>query len=506
MRRVKAIASLSLSLERGPASLLQQQIAEGLRRAIVAGSLGPDTRLPGARALAAELSVSRTTVVAALLRLVDEGYLVSRERSGVFVAREPPAEARAPAPAPKEKAAPMSARPPRLSRRAEEQAREAAALESLRQRPLAFRLSRPALDAFPARVWGRILARRAARLSAAQLDYGQESPELRAAVAGLVSAARETRVDPEQVLFFDGSQRALEFMASALLDPGDAAWMEEPGYPGARNVLRAAGARVEPVPVDGEGLIVSAGEAAAGGARLVYTTPSCQFPFGVTMSLDRRRQLLRWAEEADAFVVEDDYDAEFRHEGPPLAALHGLDASGRVLYVNSFSRTMFPAMRFGFLIAPAALAGRLRAARATIEDQLPWLVQLALADFIAEGHYARHVRRMRVLYRARRDALLVAAAAAGARRLRVRPVETGLHVIADLAPGLDPVAVSTAAAARGVEAAPLSQFYADPSASPPALVLGFGAVRPERAAAAMERLSAAIDEVAASTRRPSRHP
>ncbi len=493
MRGVKAIATLSLSLERGPAALLQQQIAEGLRRAIAGGALAPGARLPGARALAAELAVSRTTVVAALLGLVDEGYLVSRERSGVFVAREPPVEGRPPAPrAPA--AAPAS--PLRLSRRADEQAREAAARESLRARPLAFRLSRPALDAFPARAWGRILAKRAARLSVAQLDYGQESPELRAAVAGLVSAARETRVDPEQVLFFDGSQRALEFVASALLDPGDAAWMEDPGYPGARNVLLSAGARVVPVPVDAEGLVVSAGEAAAGGARLVYATPSCQFPLGATMSLARRRQLLRWAAEANACVVEDDYDAEFRHEGPALAALHGLDASGRVIYVSSFSRTMFPALRFGFLVAPPGLAGRLRAARATVEDQLPSLVQLALADFIAEGHYARHVRRMRVLYRARRDALLAAAAAAGAGRLRMRPVGAGLHAVADLPPGLDPVAVSAAAAARGVEAAPLSHYYADPGASPRALVLGFGAVRPERAGAAMAQLAAAIDEVA----------
>jgi GntR family transcriptional regulator/MocR family aminotransferase len=491
VRRVKAIASLSLRLERGPDAALQEQLSEGLRRAIVTGALGPGARLPGARALAAELSVSRTTVVAALLRLVDEGYLVSRERSGVFVAREPPPEGRPGAPPDAPRASPL-----RLSRRAEEQVREATAVESLRPRPLAFRLSRPALDAFPARVWGRLLARRAARVTPGQLDYGQESPELRSAVAELVSVARQTRVEAEQVLIFAGGQRALEFAVSALIDPGDAAWMEEPGYPGARNVLRSAGARVVAVPVDAQGLSVGAGEAAARGARLAYVTPSCQFPLGVTMSLARRRQLLRWAGEADACVVEDDYDAEFRHAGPPLAALHGLDEAGRVVYVNSFSRTMFPAIRLGFLVAPAGLADRLRAARATMEEQLPSLVQLALADFIAEGHYARHVRRMRVLYRARRDALVEAAAASGAPLLRLRPSGSGLHVIADLAPGLDPDAVSGAATRRGVEAAPLSRFYADSETCPAALVLGFGAVRPERARAAMNALAAAAAEVA----------
>jgi GntR family transcriptional regulator / MocR family aminotransferase len=499
VRPVKAIASLSLQLERGADDLLQQQIGEGLRRAIASGALKPGARLPGARSLATELAVSRTTVVAALLRLVDEGYLVSRERSGVFVADEPPSEARAPLARPAPPASPL-----RLSRRAEEQAREATALESLRPRALAFGLSRPALDAFPVRIWGRILAKRAARVSLSQLDYGQESPELRAAIAELVSAARQTHVDAGQVLVFAGGQRALEFAASALLDPGDTAWMEEPGYPGARNVLRSAGADIARVPVDGQGLVVSAGEASAGGARLAYVTPSCQFPLGVTMSLARRRQLLRWADAANACVVEDDYDAEFRHAGAPLAALHGLDAAGRVLYVGSFSRTMFPAIRCGFLIAPPGLVDRLHAARATMEENLPSLVQLALADFIAEGHYARHVRRMRVLYRARREALLEAAAAAGPRRLRIRPAESGLHAIADLAPGLDPVAVSAAAAARGVEAAPLSRFYEGPPAGPPALVLGFGAVKPERARAAMGKLAAAIDEVAraAGARRP----
>ena len=302
------------------------------------------------------------------------------------------------------------------------------------------------------------------------------------------------QVDADQVLLFGGGQRALEFAAAAVLDPGQRAWMEDPGYAGARQVLLSAGASVADVPVDEEGLVVEAGEAAAADARLVYTTPSCQFPLGVTMSQVRRQQLLAWADRAGACVVEDDYDAEFRHTGPPVASLAAQSASGRVLYVGSFSRTMFPAIRLGFLVAPAGLADRLRAARASMEEQLPSLVQLALADFIAEGHYARHLRRMRVLYRARREALLAAAQAAGD-RLRVRPTESGLHVIADLAPGADAAAVSAAAARRGVEAAPLSLFCAGVG-GPPALVLGFGAVDPARARAAMEDLAAAIDEVA----------
>jgi GntR family transcriptional regulator/MocR family aminotransferase len=215
------------------------------------------------------------------------------------------------------------------------------------------------------------------------------------------------------------------------------------------------------------------------------------------MSRERREALLDWAARAGACIIEDDYDAEFRHAGPPVASLAALDPAGRVLHVGSFSRTMFPSLRLGYIVAPSSLAERLRVARAAMEEQLPALIQLALADFIAEGHFARHLRRMRVLYRTRREAVLAAARAAGRHRLRVRDTESGLHVIADLAPGLDAAQVAASAAQRGVEAAPLSLFRADGS-GPSALVLGFGAVDARAARAAMEDLAAAIDEVAAS--------
>ncbi len=483
-----------MRLDRSSARFLQQQICDGLRQAVASGLLAPGSRLPSTRALASELDVSRTTVVAALLELTDEGYLTARERSGTFVATELPADAVVPAAA----AAPPVASPPRLSRRVEELASAATPLHSPDRRPRAFRLSRPALDAFPVREWSRILSRRAARISLAQLDYGPESPELRAAIAELVSSGRGLRAHADHVLLFSGGQRALEFAVTAVLDPGEAAWMEDPGYPGARSALRAAGAAIAPVPVDEAGLMVGAGEASAAGARLVYSTPSCQFPLGVTMSPARRQELLAWASRADACVVEDDYDAEFRRAGAPVAPLAALDPSGRVLHVGSFSRTMFPALRLGFIVAPPALVDRLRRARATLEEQLPTLVQVALADFIAEGHFARHLRRMRVLYRARHEALVAAARAVGCERLTLRPTQSGLHVIADLAAGVDPVAVSAAAARRGVEAAPLSLFHDDSRAAPAALVLGFGAVDPKSARAAMNELAAAIDEVARS--------
>src|SRR5262249_45516264 len=232
---------------------------------------------------------------------------------------------------------------------------------------------------------------------------------------------------------------------AALLDPRDRALMEDPGYGGARTALASAGAALRFAPVDAEGIVV----AGAGRARLAYVTPSCQFPLGVTMSLARRHALLAWADGADACIVEDDSDCASRHAGAPLPALAGLDASGRTVYVNSFSRTLFPALRLGYLVAPGGVVDRLRAARATREEHLPSLTQLALADFIADGHFARHVRRMKVLYRARHQALVEAARATG--RLRPRPVDAGMAAVVDI--DVAAVAAAAAAARRGVEAA-----------------------------------------------------
>ncbi|MFP2931790.1 PLP-dependent aminotransferase family protein, partial [Pyxidicoccus sp. 3LG] len=469
MKRLEAIASLLLRLDRRSKASLQEQLCQELRQAISTGVLAPGTRLPSTRVLASELAVSRTTVVAALLQLLEEGYLTTRERSGTFVAEEPGGS---PVVSSGERPRASSRAPLRLSRRITEleRAQAAGSVQPPGARPRAFRLSRPALDHFPVRDWSRILSRRAARISYAQLDYGDEAPELRGAIAQLVSSARGMRVHADQVLLFTGSQRALEFAVGAVLDPGDRAWMEDPGYPGVRSVLRAAGASVVPVPVDAQGLVVASGVALARDARLVFTTPSCQFPLGVTMSLARRQELLRWADAADACIIEDDYDCEFRHTGAPLPALHGLDASHRVLYVNSFSRTMYPALRLGYLVVPERLTERLRRARATLEEPLPSLVQLALVDFITEGHFVRHLRRMKVLYRERCEALLSAASAAGLQRLRMRHVESGLHAIADLPAGVDAEAVSAAAARRAVEVVPLSRFHADARVSSSALV------------------------------------
>jgi GntR family transcriptional regulator/MocR family aminotransferase len=360
--------------------------------------------------------------------------------------------------------------------------------------PRPFRIGVPALDLFPVRLWAQLSNRRLRSVTAAQLDYGDAAGflPLREAIADLVRTGRGTRCDPDHVVVIAGSQRGIDWMCSVLLDPGDEAWMEEPGYPGARKALLAAGARIVPVRVDAEGLDIAAGTRRAGAARLVYVTPSNQFPLGVPMSLPRRLALLKWANAARAWVIEDDYDSEFRYGARPIPCLHGLDVDGRVIYVGSFAKTFFPALRLGFLIVPPDLRERFLATRRGADLHPQTLDQAVLADFMAGGHFERHLRRMRAAYRERLEALSVAAERHCGGALRVRETRAGLHAVADL-DGVDARRVFEEAAARGVEVMPLSAYYFGRAMAQNGLVLGFGAVRPDAMDAGMRKLAAAIE-------------
>jgi GntR family transcriptional regulator / MocR family aminotransferase len=474
---------------------LQQQLYAGIRRAILDGRLAPGTRLPSSRALAADLRVSRTTSLLALEQLLAEGYLSTRQRSGTYVAQELPDDIPRvgrirPAP---------SAKHPPLSTRGAALADVPPAARRLAGPPRAFRLGTPAVDLFPVRLWSQLANRRWKSVSAAQLDYG-DAPALREAIAAHLPGARGTQCSADQIMIVAGTQTGLDVIARLLLDPGDAVWVEEPGYPGARGALLGAGARVVPVPVDAEGLDVEAGIRVARDARLAYVTPSHQFPLGVQMSLARRLALLKWASHAQAWIIEDDYDSEFRHAKRPIPCLHGLDVDGRVIYVGTFSKTLFPSLRLGFLVVPPDLRDRLVAARRTLDLQPPLLNQAVLADFLTEGHYERHLRRMRSVYRERLEALVSAAERYCSGALRVRPVLTGLHAVADLDQGLSDERVFEEALARGVEATPLSMYFT--RATPQnGLMLGFGSVRPDASVDGMQRLAAAIES---ARRSPSR--
>jgi len=303
--------------------------------------------------------------------------------------------------------------------------------------------------------------------------------------------ARGTRCSADQIFIVAGAQRALQMVSSVLLDPGDRVWLENPGYPGARGALMGAGARIVPVRVDSDGLDVAAAARQAPDARMAMVTPSNQFPFGVPMSLVRRLALLKWASGAGAWVVEDDYDSEFRYGTRPFPCLHGLDADGRVIYIGTFAKSVFPALRLGFVVVPSDLHASFLAARRTSDLHPPVLEQMALADFIVDGHYARHLRRMRSAYRERLEALSDAVEHTCAGALRLRPVHTGLHAVADL-DDVDEELVFEEAKARGIEVAPLGMYFIGRRTAN-GLVLGFASTRPDAIRNGVELLAASID-------------
>jgi GntR family transcriptional regulator / MocR family aminotransferase len=478
---------------------LQRQVYQSVRRAVLAGVLAPGTRLPSSRALADDLRVSRTTTLLAYEQLLAEGYLQTRRGSGTFVAAPLPDDL------------PLDASPrrllhpkhPQLSRCGVALAGIPGPARRIGGPPRAFRLGVPALDRFPLPLWSQLVRRRMRSTTPAQLDYGDSAGcfELRKAIADHVQAARGTACIADQVFIVAGAQRGLQAVGSMLLDPGDRVWLEDPGYPGARSALAQAGARIVPVRVDGQGLDVAAATRQAPDARLAYVTPSNQFPLAVPMSLMRRLALLKWASRAGAWIVEDDYDSEFRYATRPLQCLHGLDADARVIYVGTFAKSMFPAMRLAFLILPPDLVPHMHAMRRAADLHPPVLEQMALADFIRDGHYATHLRRMRSVYRERLEALDAAAAEFCRGVLRLRPIQTGLHAVADL-DGVDDERVSEEARGRGIEAAPLRTYYMGrPAAN--GLLLGFASTPPETLRRGMQQLAAAID----AARHPRRaHP
>jgi GntR family transcriptional regulator / MocR family aminotransferase len=470
------------------AAPLYVQVYRRFRGAILAGGLGPGARLPSTRDLARDLRCSRTTAEQAYAQLEAEGYVVRRTGDGTTVADfQPEHPARPPR---------AHARPVRSSRRALSQRGQAVSASIWCEEPLAirpFNAGLPALEAFPVEAWNRLQARCARRAGRALLGYGSPAgyPPLREAVAAYLGTSRGVVCSPEQVIILTSSQQALDLVTRMLLDPGDAAWLEEPGYLGARSALQAAGARVIPVPVDEEGLRVDVGRARAEAARLVYLTPSHQYPTGVTLSLERRLALVEWADRAGSFIIEDDYDSEFRYAGRPLAAIQGLGASDRILYVGTFTKVLFPSIRLAYLVAPLDLVGALVKARAFMDGHTPQLAQAVVAEFMSEGHFGSHVRRMRALYQERRDVLKDAAARTMGDRLRLGPSDAGLRVTAYLRPGKDDRKVAARAAARGLDVPPLSRFYLGKEVKA-GLVLGYAGLSPAAIRDGMRTLSAVV--------------
>jgi GntR family transcriptional regulator / MocR family aminotransferase len=493
---------LALSLDPRSSTPLHRQLYDEIRAAVLTGRLSASARLPSSRALAADLAISRNTVAGAFDQLLAEGYIESRPGAGTFVAKELPEELLRVSPG-----APTSAAhgtlAPQLSNRGRMLASTPVA-PSTRDgaSACAFRPGIPALDAFPRDLWARIAARQYRQSKFDIFSYGDPAghPPLRRAIAEYLRAARGVNCTWEQVIVTSGSQQALDLAARVLLDPGDTAWVEDPGYFGARGAWTAAGVTCMPVPVDAEGLSVAQGELLAPQARMVYVSPSHQYPLGVTMSLARRMALLAWARRGGAnvlgrWIAEDDYDSEFRYSGRPLAALQGLDTGGRVIYIGTFSKVLFPALRLGYMVVPAGTVDAFAGARALADRHPPGPSQALVAEFLMEGHFARHVRRMRTLYAERQAALISAAHREWDGLLEVSPADAGMHLVAWLPEGTSDREASNRAAAAGVSAPPLSAYChaaIHGAIARPALLLGYSAVNARKIQEGARRLSVAM--------------
>jgi GntR family transcriptional regulator/MocR family aminotransferase len=493
-RQTTPIQKPEIVLDQNAAMPLYRQLYERLRSAILERRLEAGARLPSTRVLASELGISRNTTALAYEQLLMEGYIESRVGDGTRVAYllpEPPV--RVAENVGDQDVAEVSA----LARRSQLLVR-IASLDDLDINQTGFdarlfRLGQPDVEHFPYETWARLVARHV-RQSLQAVSFYQNAQgygPLREAIAAHVGIRRGVHCLPEQVIITAGAQGALDLVARVLLDPGDQAWVEDPGYLGARGSLLAAGVGLISVPVDREGIDVRAGRKLCGDARLAIVTPSHQFPTGVTMSLNRRLELLQWAREASAWIVEDDYDSEYRFSGRPLEALQGLDSAGHVLYIGTFSKALFPSLRLGYLIVPSKLLKGFLAMRRFTDVHPPILEQMTLADFIDEGHYMRYLRKMRLLYLERRNTLADALKRELRDLLDVAVPEAGIHLVAWLPEGTNARAIVQQAAVDGLAIQLISHF----SLQPPyrdGLLLGFASASPAELDAGVKRLAAVL--------------
>lgn len=443
-----------------------RQIYDSIRGSILSGDFASGMRLPATRLLASQLGVSRMTVINAYEQLFAEGYLEGRAGSGTFVASRLPEEyfktdvvlsKRKRAETVDQTGAPgLSAYGEYIKQNHQRILKHEGATTFL-----PFQHGLPAVDEFPFDVWTKLAQRHYKYFNRRMFGYGDPAglPALREAIAVHLKRSRGVVCDAGQVIITNGAQQALHLIGSVLLSAGDDVWIEDPGYLGARDVLQAMGTNVIPVAIDDEGFDLQAAAKFKRKARVIYVTPSRQFPTGTTMSLPRRLGLLDWASENDALIIEDDYDSEFRYAGRPLAALQGLDRDGRVLYLGTFSKTIFPGLRLGCLVVPDALVDIFAAARSLIDLHSQLTDQAVLAEFITEGHFDRHLRKMRSLYKARQQVLVDEVQSSLSGAIEIEATDAGMHLVGWLQAGVDDRAIAETASANDLVATPLSRYY-----------------------------------------------
>jgi len=486
VKKISSGISPIIAIDREAPKALHRQIYDAYRTAIIDRILRVGQRVPSTRMLANELGISRIPILNAYAQLLAEGYFESQVGAGTIVSKSLPEEV---APgrlrrSPTSKRAPGG--PRLLSRRS-------ALLNPFDNAPWnrgwgAFGVSQVAFEQFPFRIWNSLVTRHCRKLCAEALDYGSPmgAVGLREAVAGYLRTARGVRCEANQIIIVSGSQQALEVSTRVLLDPDSAVWMEEPGYRLARSVFAVNGCRIVPVPVDDEGLNVAAGIKQCPDARAALVTPSHQYPLGMTMSASRRLQLLEWAESSGSWIMEDDYDSEYRYESMPIPSLQGLDSNSRVIYIGTFSKVLFPSLRIGYIVAPADLVERFLAARLAMDISLSGFYQNVLADFIREGHFSRHIRRMRLLYAERRSVLIENIREQLGLRAEVSGGQAGMHLSVKMK-GIHDQQIAARAAEQRLWLVPLSSSYLRKSVRH-GFILGFGSTGVEQIPDAVRKL------------------
>ncbi|MGH9604577.1 MAG: PLP-dependent aminotransferase family protein [Terracidiphilus sp.] len=489
MKNSLAGISPLISIDRNSATPLHKQVYDGYRAAILRGDLSPGQRIPSSRKLAADIRISRFPVLYAYDQLLAEGYFESQTGSGTYVSRTLPEQMTSVNRGPGSSGNASSGPRPVAQR--------TTIFPAFTDSPTlrgwgAFNVHQPALDEFPFGIWSKLLMRHSRNppSSIHQIaPFG--STRLRRELCAYLRTARGVKCDPEQVMVVSGSQQALDLTARVLMDPGSAVFFEEPGYRLARTALEISGCQVVPVPVDHDGMDIAYASKLGVRARAAMVTPSHQFPLGSTMSATRRLHLLNWAQSAGAWIIEDDYDSEYRYESKPIACLQGLDANSRVIYVGTFSKVLFPSIRIGYIVIPSDLVPRFAAMRFAMDIFPPYLFQEVLADFIELGHFGRHIRRMRQLYGERRAALIECLRAEFGDMLEVCGTEAGMHLVAMLPDGFDDREIADRAGRQQLWMMPLSSYYMG-RAPRQGLVLGFGSTSIDQVPGAVKRLRAAL--------------
>ena len=472
-----------LTLERSSGVPLYKQLETGLRKLILSGTLRARQKLPSTRELAGEIGISRITIKSVYEQLVAEGYVQATSGSGTFVAdgleiEVSPQVGRLPDEVP---------RKINLTDRARSISSTNASVRQGKTEP--FRPGVPALDLFPIKPWNKYL-REATNTSYRDLSYGsvKGNADLRSSIASYLSDARGMQADSEQIVITSGAQQAFVLIAFSLLTRGDTVWYENPGHIAGRDIMQVMGANVAPVPIDAEGIDLEFAIKNYPSPKLIFTTPSHQQPLGTTMSLARRLSLLSYAQENDAWIIEDDYDSEFRYRGRPLPTLSALDAERRVLYVGTFSKSMFAAIRLGYIVVPPEMVDAIGKTKILLGQNSSPLVEQALSRFMDDGRFVEHIRRMRRVYRERRDLLFDCLSSTCAESLTPQPTDAGMHMLAWLNGGVSDLTAHRALLDVGIESLPLSVYSVYPIERS-ALVLGFSNVREERLPGLVGRMS-----------------